>query len=448
MANIYVRSTDGSDADNGSTWALAKATLTGAAAIDVAGDTVYLSGSHSESTGSAITCNFAGTAASPVRIVCADDSAEPPTATATSAVVATSGGSSIQINGSAYVYGVQFRASAANGGANILLAPSTDGAQSYEQCLLHLNSTSSANQISIGATTGSELVRFKDSAFKFNNAGHSIGVGSTRVEITGGEIASGSTALTGAFIRNLYTARGYHVKVSGFDMSNLGSASYLCAPGNAVCHVVFANCRLPASWTGSLVSAAPAGPGGRAEMHNCDNADTNYRLWVEDYAGSIVSDTGVYNDAGATDGTTRLSWKMATNANAEFDTTPLISSEIVRWNDTTGSSITCDVEIVHNSQGSGTNGALTDGEIWLEVMYLGTSGYPQGAWITDRKASILAAASDQASSAASWTGDSAGWDTQKLSVTFAPQEKGYIHARVVLAKASSTVYVDPLLTVT
>lgn len=447
MANIYVRSTDGSDADNGSTWALAKATLAGATAIDAAGDTIYVSDAHSESTASAININFAGTAASPVRVICGDDAAEPPTTEATTAVVATSGGSSININGSAYIYGVTFRASANNGGANIAIAPSTDGVSVFESCILHVNSTSSANQITAGNNAGSELIRFTDSEIKFNNAGHSLAVASSRVEIHGGGIASGSTALTGAFIRNQATARGFTVDVAGFDMSNLGSASYLCAPGNAACRIMFRNCKLPASWAGALVSAAPTGPGGRAEMHNCDNADTNYRLWVEDYAGSIVSDTGVYNDAGATDGTTRLSWKMTTNANAEFDTTPLISPEFVQWNDTTGSSKTVTVEIVHNSQGSGTSGALTDGECWLEVMYLGTSGYPQGAWITDRKASILTTATDQDSSSAAWTGDSAGWDTQKLSVTFTPQEKGYIHARVVLAKASATVYVDPLITV-
>jgi len=37
MTQLYVRSTDGSDSDNGTTWALAKATATGAAAIEAAG---------------------------------------------------------------------------------------------------------------------------------------------------------------------------------------------------------------------------------------------------------------------------------------------------------------------------------------------------------------------------------------------------------------------------
>jgi hypothetical protein len=41
MANPgYVRSTDGSDADNGSTWALANATLAGAMTDAAAGDRI------------------------------------------------------------------------------------------------------------------------------------------------------------------------------------------------------------------------------------------------------------------------------------------------------------------------------------------------------------------------------------------------------------------------
>lgn len=448
MANLYVRSTDGSDADNGTTWALAKATLAGAAAIDAAGDVIYVSQAHSESTGSAISFTFAGTLAAPVKVICGNDAAEPPTAVSDAGVVATSGGSSITIAGIAYIYGLTFRASANNGGANISISPTGDGFLELEQCLLHLNSTNSGNTITIGNNTGAEKVTFVDTEIKFNNTGQGIAVNSCHFEIIGGAIASGSTALTSGFIRNSATARGFDVLVSGTDLSNLGSASYLAKPGQAASKIVFRNCRLPASWTGGLVTAAVTYAGCRVEMHNCDSTDTNYRLWIEEYAGSIVSDTGVYNDAGASDGTTRLSWKMVSSANVKYPLTYLVSPEIVRWNETTGSAITCTVEIVHNSQGSGTNGVLNNDECWLEVMYLGTAGYPLGTWITDCKADVLATAAAQDTSSAAWTGDSSGWDTQKLAVTFTPQEKGFIHARIVVAKASATVYVDPLITVT
>src|SRR5574340_915503 len=87
MANIYVRSTDGSNTDNGTTWELAKLDLSGAAAIDAAGDNVYLSQVHAESTATAVSLYFAGTVGNPTKIVCVNDGAAPPTAVAITATV-------------------------------------------------------------------------------------------------------------------------------------------------------------------------------------------------------------------------------------------------------------------------------------------------------------------------------------------------------------------------
>ncbi len=71
MAVIYLRSTDGSDADNGSTWALAKATLAAALTAAGAGGTVYVSQVHAETQAGAMTLTSPGTEASPVRVICA-----------------------------------------------------------------------------------------------------------------------------------------------------------------------------------------------------------------------------------------------------------------------------------------------------------------------------------------------------------------------------------------
>jgi hypothetical protein len=91
---------------------------------------------------------------------------------------------------------------------------------------------------------------------------------------------------------------------------------------------------------------------------------------------------------------------------------------------------------------------LTDAECWIEVQYLGTSGVPLGSFTSDAKADPLTAAANQTSSSETWT--TTGLTTpikQKLSVTFTPQEKGYIHAVIHLAKASISIYVVPKLTV-
>lgn len=178
-------------------------------------------------------------------------------------------------------------------------------------------------------------------------------------------------------------------------------------------------------------------------MYNCDSGDTNYRIWTEALAGSVVSETTIVRSGGASDGTTSLSWKMVSNANAEYPLLQLESPEIVRWNETTGSSITVTVETITD------NVTLTDDECWLEVQYLGTSGFPLGTFISDAKADVLATAANQTTSSETWT--TTGLTTpvkQKLSVSFTPQEKGFIHAVVKLARASTTVYVCPKLDVT
>jgi hypothetical protein len=80
----------------------------------------------------------------------------------------------------------------------------------------------------------------------------------------------------------------------------------------------------------------------------------------------------------------------------------------------------------------------------VEVEYLGTSGFPLSVTSSDRAATILATPANQTTSSETWT--TTGLTTpvkQKLSVTFTPQEKGPIIARVYLAKASTTVYVCP-----
>jgi hypothetical protein len=238
--------------------------------------------------------------------------------------------------------------------------------------------------------------------------------------------------------------------IRGVDTTNIGVTGFLVlkTTGCAV-DVKFYNCKVPV-WTTGGLETGTLEVGDRVSMYNCDSADTNYRLWIEDYLGVIASDTAVYNDAGADDGSAQgFSWKMVSNGTAEFPHQCLVSDEIVRWNETTTGTLTATVEIVHNSQGAGTNGALRDDEIWLEVMCMDPGGTPVGKWQSDRcgNLNLNSDAADQASSSAAWTGDAAGWDTQKLSVSFTPKEKGYVHARVCVAKASVTVYVDPLLTI-
>lgn len=443
MANIYVRSTDGSDADSGSTWALAKATITGAAAIDAAGDTIYVSQSHAESTAAAITFALAGTLTSPTKLLCGNDGAEPPTAVAATGSVTTTGASNITITGVAYIEGLVF--SAGSGSASIygIVQASADGNyQSYKNCQFIVVGTHTNGSVTVGSGSSAveSSVRWDNCDVKFAAAGQSIKPTQCRFHWQGGSLLSGGTSPT-----NLIAVQAdqLDILVENVDLSNASAGINLFSPGTAGAgKAVIRNCKLPASWSGSLGS--PTAFNTRLEMHNCDATDTNYRLWVEDYAGSIKSETTVVCTGGASDGTTPFSFKMATSSAAEYPAVLLESIELPAiWNDTTGSSKTVTVEFVHDSV---TN--LTDAEIWLEVSYLGTAGVPLGTIINDAKADVLATAADQADSSAAWTTTGlTNPNTQKLSVTFTPEEKGYLQAKVIMAKASYTAYIDPRLTV-
>jgi hypothetical protein len=111
MANIRVRSTDGSNSDDGSTWALAKLDLhtatTGGLAAAGAGGICYVSDNHVGAYTTGITYT-GGTLADPIKIICSDDSADPPTAKLATAVESTNVGATATFQGSFYWDGIEF----------------------------------------------------------------------------------------------------------------------------------------------------------------------------------------------------------------------------------------------------------------------------------------------------------------------------------------------------
>lgn len=442
MANIYVRSTDGLDADNGSTWALAKATLTGAAAIDAAGDNIYVSQSHAESSGSAVTLALAGSVSNPVKIIGASDAAEPPTSVSVTPSVTTTSGD-ISVTGAAYVRGINFTSA-----AGIVLNGGSDSVQQiFENCKFRSNSATTAGQVKLGA--GGNFTKkqiLKNCNFYFSQTTQQVLNSGVDLYIEGGGLTAGSASPANMFA-SLSDRSGARTTISGFDLSaasaginifskNNASAS---APGLSACLNVIRNSKLPAAWSGDVVDSVNA-PGQRYELHNCDSGSSNYRFRAKDYFGSIVDESVIVKSGGSSG----YSLKMVSSSPASYPAGVLYSPELPAvWNSALGAPITVSVDIIHDS---GTN--LTDGEIWLEAQYLGESGSPLSSYASDVKANILTAAADQAGSAATWTTTGmSSPNKQKLSVTFTPNRAGFIQGRVCLAKPSKTVYYDNMIVV-
>jgi hypothetical protein len=119
---------------------------------------------------------------------------------------------------------------------------------------------------------------------------------------------------------------------------------------------------------------------------------------------------------------------------------PFECPPIAIWNDTTGSAKTATIEGIW-----GGGAVPLDSDIWIDVEYLGDAASPQGSFVNDGTPDLLSTAANQTSSSATWGGSTTKF---KLNVTFTPQQKGWIYARVKCAKPSSTFYIDPLVTLT
>ena len=436
MAVIYLRSTDGADVDDGLTWANAKATLAAALTAAGAGGTVYVSDNHAETQASAMTLTSPGTAASPTVVLCVDDTSdpEPPTALATTATVSTTGANSITFSGFAYIYGIAFRAGSAGNSASILMNTAVARWFRFDTCTLNLNNTNSGSTITIGQanSANSILVELVNTTLNFGNTSQIV------VVREGFVWKNTPSAITGTVPTVLFGSSSLvstNVLLEGVDLSALGSGTSLVTAAS-IGQWLLKDCKLGSSVT--VVTGSVVNQNWKLRLINCDSADTNYRYYLQCYQGTISQETVILRTGGATDGTTPISRKMVSTANTQFYS-PLESDWMPFWNETTGSALTIAIPVITD------NVTLTDAEAWIEVEGLGTSGFPLGTFASDRATNILTTAANQTTdSTSTWT--TTGLATpvkQVLSTTFTPQEKGFIRARVMLAKASTTMYFDP-----
>jgi hypothetical protein len=410
MANPgYVRSTDGSNTDDGSTWALANATLVGAIADAVAGNKIFVSHVHAETQGSAMTITLPGTLASPVQVVCVNDAAEPPTTVATTATITTTGAFAMTINGSGYIDGIHFHCGTGAAAANLAIGGGNGQSQTFANGSLNLNTTNAGSRISLGSTGGRQV--FNNMGVKFGHVSQFIQPQVSYFEWNGGSILAGSAAVTNLFQPDSTFGRIQAFQISGVDFSNGATGLNLFNNAGGGIRGVVRNCKLPTGWSGSLFTGSATQRTDRVEMHNCSAGAVNYSIWVESYVGSIRDETTLVRTGGASDGTTPICWKMSAFANAEYPLLRLVSPEVAIWNETTGSAKTGTVSFIHSG-----SAPLQNDEISLDVEYLGSSASPISSFVDDAPATVLTTATDQDADTGS------AWDS------------------LVTARANSTLY--------
>jgi len=407
-----------------------------------AGERLFISNNSSESIAAALTIVSPGTLASPCQVLSANDGAEPPTALTTTSVLTTTGASSLVLQGSIYKYGVTFNVGTGGGTASLTLnnSASLSDSQRYVNCAFNLVGTSASALISVIGNVAIDTgnVTWENCTASFGATGQSIKNGTGTFLWKGGSI-TGATIPT-SLIKASTSTRSTDILISGVDLSPIGSAKNLVdVTGFAQGIIRFTNCKLGSSVAFTTGTWGADGP--KVIFENCSSTNTNYTFYYEDYTGSTREETTIVKTGGGSDGTTAWSMKMTSSANAKY---PLLSLESpvlpAKWN-TTLTAITVTVDIIHDSITT-----LNDDEVWLEVEYLGTSGFPQSVFVSDAKANVLATAAAQTASSATWTTTGlTNPNKQKLNVTFTPAKEGYLLAKVKLAKSSYAVYVDPVL---
>lgn len=437
MAVYYVYSGAGGSA-NGSSWANAFTTLTTAFATEAAGDTLYVAHDHAESTAAAITLTSSGTSPNPTKIVCVNRAGSVPPVSAdrrATAQVTTTGASTINLAGFSHYDGIIFSAGTVASAANINV-PSVGGQSlRFDNCSLRFGTTSTASKIFVGTIGGTVA----GSWVELNNTTVSFAAVQQGIQINGVlKWRNTASALLGTIPNNLFAPTnqtGGEVECIGVDFSAAGSGKTIASILSSVSghKFRFVDCKLDAAVTKSAVPGARGAQ--EIDFIRSGSAGVNYTVHSHRFSGLLTEETTIVRTGGASDGTTTIAWKIVTTADCTYSM-PFECPPIAIWNDTTGSSVTATVEGIW-----GGGAVPLDNEIWLDVEYLGDASSPQGSFVNDATPDLLTTAANQTSSSVTWGGSTTKF---KLAVTFTPQQKGWIFARVKIGKASSTFYIDPL----
>lgn len=438
MTAYYVASTG--DNSDGLTWSKAFTTFGGAvSAASTLDDVIYVDQGFTDTIAGDATYGFNAS----ISVICSNDKVNMPPQTLGSMGTSnwighSTSNYSITLNGGyrVYIYGLTFRIA---GGATVdhLNINSTDaGCFELDSCYLWQGNNNSSATITIGSVSNiNSFTRIVNCTLRFGSGNNTL-LARQRVDFEGCTISSSGSAPTTLLPASI----GILINFINCDLSHITGTLVGSQTSVPSCYV-FSNCKLGSGVT-VLASQSPLNKSsGHVWVFNCSSGDQHYHIGHYDAFGSTICDTGIYaNDGASYDGTNRLSWKIVTNANCSYYT-PYISPWIECYHSGT-SAITPYLEILRD--GSATD--YQDDEVWGEFSYQGTSGFPLGTIVSDRKA-LLAAAADQADGVGTsgWTGEAASAWSGKLAPTssITPAEIGHLRARVVVGEPSITVYVDP-----
>lgn len=279
------------------------------------------------------------------------------------------------------------------------------------------------------------------------------------IRMFGGSVTANSLSTNDAIFNAVSIAAAYAM-FFGVDFSSLSSSVSLHrsgSSGGSLEVVRFVDCLFPAGWT--FPTSKPSLPAPyELTAIGCglvgETVSPAINFFHEEYGGYIETDTAVYRDGGASDGTTDYSWKVT--CNEEND------SYLGRRVRSGSEGITVFVEpgdtnirihLAHDAVGAGTAGRLTDEEVFAQYAGPSQAGTPthQGHFIVADRARFGETASDLTDDGVStWTGSGVG-TKQIIDIPIAPTVAGAASVTVNFALSSASgvdVHFCPKLEVT
>jgi hypothetical protein len=448
MATYYVSSVDGSNSDNGTTWALAVATLEYAVetlAATGGPHTILVDSAHSESFSADTTI----TPAQDLRIISVNRAgSDAPLAGAL--IGAQSTNYSLNISGSwdVYVFGVEMRNGTGSTSKDIGFGVSDGAHFEAESCIFNYSGSAAAGRIFIGLNTtngANAYVRMKNCTLKFGATGQGLAGSGPRMVFEDCSIDSAGSS-PAALIRS-QSSTGSVYEFINCDLSHLGGntliADFLSSGTQTV---VLSNCKIGANM---VMMAAPTTVLNKGQTtvwaFNCDDGDEHFRLYHGDALGETRAfDTVYLSDGPSLDGgTTRVSWQIITRASNCSFYTPYVSPWTYQWH--TGTS---QIAPYFEALRSGSTTKYQNDEIWAEFSAQATSGSTRGSFVNDRATIWPLSPADQTASskgAGDWTGEDATNNAyMKLGEqNITPAELGTLAGRVMVGEPGITVYVCP-----
>lgn len=416
-------------------------------------DTIYVHDAHSESPnfGSEYYYIIGGTTITdPMKIFCVDkDNSD---ALSSGAVVYNNSTNSLYFYNYVHTYGITFYSKTHVGVVNAA------GAVSLGAAIIEGNGTDIGLKVDqANAMVMAGYTNQKCNSLIIKNTGVSLGLLTNSFRVfyqadiiwKGGTLTApnGVTALiTFTATTNTYGTANFIFEDVDLDAVGAGATatSLVSLTNSTYLNILFSRCKLPSDagftvTSGSWVTRNQ----GKVRLHHCSSGNRYYDFYEESCEGSSQDETTIVRTNGASDGTTSQSIKMISSVSTADKYNGLESPPITVWNSATTEK-TFTVECIWDSA---TN--IQDDEVWIELEYPANNTDGLGSVATDRCV-ILGTPADQAAGVGSGNWTTTGLtnpNSFKLSVTASPGKAGPVTARVYLAKASTTIYVDPLITI-